>query len=101
MNDLKDKLVEATENVLNAEAKIKKDVEENSSEAKDKMDAMNSKVKGKFNQFKGGIKEDLGKMTDNHKLQAEGIVDKAVGKAQEMHGELQEAIIDTKNKFRK
>ncbi|HAM63343.1 MAG: hypothetical protein A2Y20_03315 [Firmicutes bacterium GWF2_51_9] len=62
---------------------------------------MNDKTKGKFNQVKGNVKEEIGKMTNNNKLQAEGVVDQVMGKAQEISGEIKETILDAKKKITK
>ncbi len=50
------------------------------------------KIKGAGNKAKGEIKDEVGKATDNTKLQAEGKFDKA-------KGEVQEKIGETKDKF--
>ncbi len=43
-------------------------------------------VKGKWNQFKGGLKQQWGKLTDDDLMQAEGSYDKLSGKLQERYG---------------
>lgn len=49
--------------------------------------AMNSDVlKGNWNQIKGNIKSEWGKLTDDDLTQAEGEYDKLVGKLQERYG---------------
>lgn len=101
MNDHYDKITDTTKNMLDAKDDLAHKLNENLEDSKGKMDAMNDKVKGKFNQAKGKIKTKVGKMTDNNKLQGEGMVDSVIGKAQEIKGNIKEAIIDTKNKIKK
>ncbi|KQS68123.1 hypothetical protein ASG39_05555 [Rhizobium sp. Leaf371] len=48
------------------------------------MGSMSDKVSGLANEAAGNIKQGVGKMTDNERLQAEG-------KAQEVKGEVQQA----------
>jgi uncharacterized protein YjbJ (UPF0337 family) len=59
---------------------------------KGKLDAMNDKTKGQYNQAKGAIKTKVGNLTDNNKLKAEGLVDTIVGKTQETTGNIKESI---------
>jgi uncharacterized protein YjbJ (UPF0337 family) len=101
MSDLKDKVVDATKKVLDAGDKLTHDLKTNHNDAKEKIDALNDKAKGKFNQVKGGVKVEIGKLTDNNKLQAEGMVDKVVGKAQEIKGNVKDTVIDIKKKLTK
>lgn len=54
-----------------------------------------------MNHAKGDIKMDLGKMTDNPKLQTKGFADKAAGIAQETQGKVQESIADVKHNLKK
>ncbi len=49
-------------------------------------------VKGKMKQLQGEIKRKWGKLTDDDIMQAEGSMDKLVGKIQERTGEQREAI---------
>ena len=49
-------------------------------------------VKGKIKQLQGEIKRKWGKLTDDDIMQAEGSMDKLVGKIQERTGEQREAI---------
>ena len=50
------------------------------------------KMKGKWNQIKGDIKRKWGQITDDDLLQAEGDMDKVIGKIQERTGEQRDAI---------
>lgn len=58
-------------------------------------------VEGKLDQVKGSVKEALGKVTGNEKLEAEGATEKAAGKVQEGLGKAQEAAKDAADKLRK
>jgi uncharacterized protein YjbJ (UPF0337 family) len=49
-------------------------------------------VKGKLKQFAGEIKRKWGRITDDDLMQAEGSLDKLVGRIQERTGEQREAI---------
>jgi uncharacterized protein YjbJ (UPF0337 family) len=49
-------------------------------------------MKGKFKQFAGEIKRKWGKVTDDDVTQAEGSLEKLVGKIQERSGDQREAI---------
>jgi uncharacterized protein YjbJ (UPF0337 family) len=54
---------------------------------------MNSEiVKGKLKQLSGEIKRKWGRITDDDLMQAEGSLDKLVGKIQERTGEQRDAI---------
>jgi len=54
---------------------------------------MNSdKLKGKWHQLKGEIKRKWAKVTDDDLMEAEGNMEKVVGKIQERTGERREAI---------
>jgi uncharacterized protein YjbJ (UPF0337 family) len=52
------------------------------------------KVKGTIDQVKGEAKEQWGRLTDDHSLEAKGKIDKAKGK-------LKEGIGDVKDNFSK
>jgi len=52
----------------------------------------NDRMKGKWHQLKGEIKRKWGKVTDNDLTEAEGNMEKLVGKIQERTGERREAI---------
>lgn len=58
-------------------------------------------VEGKLEQVKGSVKEALGKVTGNDRLEAEGATEKVAGKAQEGVGKAQEAAKDAADKLRK
>jgi uncharacterized protein YjbJ (UPF0337 family) len=49
-------------------------------------------MKGKFKQFAGEIKRKWGKVTDDDVTEAEGSLEKLVGKIQERSGDKREAI---------
>jgi uncharacterized protein YjbJ (UPF0337 family) len=49
-------------------------------------------VKGKLKQLAGEIKRQWGRITDDDLMQAEGSLDKLVGRIQERTGEQREAI---------
>ena len=51
-------------------------------------------VKGRATEAKGDIKEAAGKMVGNKKLQGEGLVDQAKGKAQAGLGDAKEKVKD-------
>jgi uncharacterized protein YjbJ (UPF0337 family) len=52
----------------------------------------NDMFKGKWHQVKGEIKRKWGKVTDNDLMEAEGDMEKLVGKIQQRTGEKREAI---------
>ena len=58
-------------------------------------------AEGKLDQVKGSVKEALGKVTGNEKLEAEGATEKVAGNAQEGVGKAQEAAKDAADKLRK
>ena len=51
-------------------------------------------LENKFDQLKGSVKEGLGKLTGNEKLQAEGFAEKVVSKVKEVAGDVKEAAED-------
>ncbi|MFA5179993.1 MAG: CsbD family protein [Syntrophales bacterium] len=51
-------------------------------------------VEGKFHQVKGKIKEVAGELSDNPKLEAEGIGENMAGKAQEKIGQVKKVFGD-------
>jgi uncharacterized protein YjbJ (UPF0337 family) len=57
------------------------------------------KMKGKWNQIKGDIKRKWGQVTDDDLLQAEGDMDKVIGKIQERTGEQRDAIRQWLNEY--
>jgi uncharacterized protein YjbJ (UPF0337 family) len=50
------------------------------------------KVEGALHEAKGNLKEIAGKMTDNPKLRAEGIVEKTAGKILEKQGQVKKVL---------
>lgn len=58
-------------------------------------------VDGNLKQVKGSVKEALGKVTGNTRLEAEGATEKVAGKAQENLGETQQAAKDAADKLRR
>ncbi len=51
-------------------------------------------IKGKLNEAKGAVKKGLGRATDDPELEAEGTLDQAKGKAQQVKGHLKDAVRD-------
>ena len=56
-------------------------------------------VEGRVDQAKGEIKRQTGKVVGNPDLEAEGNVDKAVGKTQSTVGDVKEKVKDTIDKL--
>ena len=54
--------------------------------------SMKDKVKGTFHEAKGKVKELVGEITDNPKLEAEGKAEKMAGKAQEKIGKVKKVL---------
>lgn len=54
----------------------------------------NDRLSGAAKQAKGAVKEGLGKLTGDAKLQAEGKTDKAAGKVQNAVGGAKDAVRD-------
>lgn len=52
-------------------------------------------VKGKFEQAKGTIKDKVGELTGNEKLEAEGEAQDAAGEAQETWGKFKRGVSET------
>jgi uncharacterized protein YjbJ (UPF0337 family) len=50
------------------------------------------KAKGQYHEVKGKIKEMAGELTDNPKLEAEGINEKVAGKVQQKIGEVKKVF---------
>jgi uncharacterized protein YjbJ (UPF0337 family) len=50
------------------------------------------KAEGTFHEVKGAIKEVAGKLSDNPKLQVEGVVEKIAGKVQEKLGQVKQVF---------
>ena len=55
-------------------------------------------VKGRAEQVKGSVKETTGKVVGNKKLESEGEIDKATGKARADYGDLKEDVKDVLKK---
>jgi len=49
-------------------------------------------VEGKFHEAKGKVKELAGQLTDNPKLEAEGVGEKIAGKVQNKIGEIKKVL---------
>lgn len=49
-------------------------------------------VEGKFHEAKGKVKELAGQLTDNPKLEAEGVGEKVAGKVQNKIGEIKKVL---------
>lgn len=58
-------------------------------------------VEGNLQQVKGSVKEALGKVAGNDRLEAEGANEKVAGKVQEGLGKTREAAEDAAEKLRK
>ena len=56
------------------------------------------RVKGALDQAKGAIKEGVGKMTGDKKMEAEGVADKASGKVQNTVGGVKDTARDAMSK---
>lgn len=56
------------------------------------MSSTSDKITGLANEAKGQIKQEVGKLVGNPKLEAEGAVQKQVGAAQKAVGEAKDAI---------
>ena len=50
------------------------------------------RIKGSFDQAKGSVKEGVGKMTGDEKLEAEGKADKVSGKIQNTVGGIKDTV---------
>ena len=57
-----------------------------------------NRIEGALDQAKGVVKETLGKVTGDTKLQTEGAADKLAGKAKSTVGETKDTVRDTLNK---
>lgn len=56
------------------------------------MDSTNDRIKGKFHEVKGKIKETAGQVTNNPDLEAEGAVENLAGKIQKKSGPGRESL---------
>jgi uncharacterized protein YjbJ (UPF0337 family) len=52
----------------------------------------NDRVKGKFHEVKGTVKEKAGQLTNDPGLQAEGIVETAAGRVQGILGQVEKSL---------
>lgn len=50
------------------------------------------KAQGKLHEMKGAAKEIAGKLSDNPKLQAEGVIEKIAGKVQKKVGQVKKVL---------
>ena len=57
-----------------------------------------NRVKGAWDQAKGAVKEGIGNLTGDQKLQGEGLADKAKGKAESAVGGAKDAVRDVADK---
>lgn len=57
-----------------------------------------NRVEGAFDQAKGAVKEGIGKMTGDQKLEAEGTTDKVKGKAESAVGGVKDTVRDAADK---
>jgi uncharacterized protein YjbJ (UPF0337 family) len=55
-------------------------------------DSTKNQAKGKVKELKGRAKEVAGKVTGNPELEAEGTVEKTIGKGQKKLGDIEKAI---------
>lgn len=53
---------------------------------------MTDKLDAKLDQAKGSVKEVFGKLTDDKKIETEGVVDKVAGKAKEVAADVKDTI---------
>ena len=56
-------------------------------------------IKGSFHKMKGTIKGEVGKITNDRDLNAEGKAEKREGKVQQKIGHAKEAVADLKDKL--
>ena len=54
--------------------------------------SIKDKVEGTFHEVKGTVKEEVGKLTSNPELEAEGQGEKNVGKAQQVIGKVKNIL---------
>jgi len=55
--------------------------------------------KGKWNQFKGEVKRQWGKLTDDDITEAEGNYDKFMGRVQERYGDKKDEVMKWTNEW--
>lgn len=53
---------------------------------------MTDKLNAKLDQVKGTVKEAFGKLTDDKTIQAEGLMDKVVGKTKEVVADVKDSV---------
>jgi uncharacterized protein YjbJ (UPF0337 family) len=58
------------------------------------------RIKGSFHEAKGTIKEQVGKVTNDRELKAEGKAEKNVGKVQQRMGQAKETVARLKGKLK-
>ncbi|HEY0203559.1 MAG TPA: CsbD family protein [Acetobacteraceae bacterium] len=58
-----------------------------------------NRVEGAWDKAKGAVKEGIGKMTCDEKLQGEGMADKAKGKAESAVGGAKDTVRDAADKI--
>lgn len=59
------------------------------------------KIKAKLDQVKGGIKQVVGKVTENKKLEAEGMVEKTIAKGKEIVDDIKEGSEEAVDSIKK
>jgi uncharacterized protein YjbJ (UPF0337 family) len=57
------------------------------------------KMNGSFHELKGTIREQVGKVTNDNKLRAEGKVEKTAGKVQQQIGHAKDTVTNLKGKL--
>ena len=57
------------------------------------------KIRGSFHELKGTIKEQVGKVTNDHQLRVEGNIEKHTGKVQQQIGHAKDAVAKPKGKL--
>lgn len=62
------------------------------------MSGTSDKIKGVANEAVGNIKQGVGKVTGNEELQVKGAVQEKKGEAQQVEGEVKNAVKDTVKK---
>lgn len=63
------------------------------------MSSTSDKIKGNANEAAGKIKQGVGDMTDNQRLQGEGAAQEIKGQGQQVKGKVKDAIKDTTDKL--
>ncbi|MCO4635718.1 CsbD-like protein [Streptococcus infantarius subsp. infantarius] len=59
------------------------------------------KIKAKLDQVKGGIKQVVGKATENKKLEAKGMVEKTIAKGKEIVDDIKEGSEEAVDSIKK